>query len=413
MKFSQMGRFTLASLSSLAVCLGLIACTRDYTVAYVYATSTKSNPGLVNVYHVDFQSGSLMQLSDSPVSSGGKNPVGLVVTNSQKSLFVINRDDSNIVWYQIGTDGKIYAQKTYSTAGSFPVALAISSDDKFLYVVCTYQGTSSTGPGIINVFQTADDATNNDYSLTPLTALNTNVGVTPIGVVASTNATTTATATAPATTVSFLYVIEQDTTTTSNLLGFSRNTTTGALTALAGTTVTATAATGYSSGVLPSSIVEDPKARYLYVTDRSANQVIGYTFSSGGVPTPMNNGPFATGSLPVAATIDPRGKFLYVANYNANTVTPFAIDISTGSLSASSGSTGTATGTGPTCVTIESALGIYLFTSNQLDNSVTGLQLNPSTGALKNIQNTPFPASGLPSCAAAVANGDHATQIVQ
>jgi 6-phosphogluconolactonase len=407
MKFSQMGRFTLASLSSLAICLGLTACTRDYTVAYVYATSTKSNPGLINVYHVDYQSGSLLQLSDSPVSSGGKNPVGLAVTNSQKSLFVINRDDSNIVWYKIGTDGKIYAQKTYNTAGSFPVALALSSDDKFLYVLCTYQ-TGATGPGIINVFQTAADTTNNDYSLTPLTTLNTNVGVTPVGLVVSTNATTTASAT-----VSYLYVIEQDATTNNNLLGFSRNTTSGALTALAGTSVTATAATGYSSGVLPSSIVEDPKARYLYVTDRSANQVIGYTFSSGGVPTPMNNGPFATGSLPVASTIDPRGKFLYVANYNANTVTPYAIDIATGSLSASTGSTGTATGTGPTCVTIESALGIYLFTSNQLDNSVTGLQLNPSTGALKNIQNTPFPASGLPSCAAAVANGEHATQIVQ
>ncbi len=400
MKFSQMGRFTLASLASLAVCLGLTACTRDYTVAYVYTTSTKSNPGLVNVYHVDFQSGSLLQLADSPVSSGGKNPVGLVVTHTQKSLFVINRDDSNIVWYQIGTDGKIYAQKTYNTSGSFPVALALSPDDNFLYVLCTFQGTATTGPGVINVFKTAGNATTNDYSLT--LASTTNVGLSPVGITASADG-------------NFVYAIEQDpdTTISTNLLGFSRNTSTGALAALPGTTVTATGATGYSSGVAPSSIVEDPKARYLYVTDRLANQVIGYTFSAGGVPTPMNNGPFATGSLPVASTIDPRGMFLYVANFNANTVTPYAIDIATGTLSASSGSTGTATGTGPTCVTIESALGIYLFTSNQLDNSVTGLQLNPSTGALKNIQNTPFPASGLPSCAVAVANGEHATQIVQ
>jgi len=408
MKFSQMGRLTLASLLSLAVCLGLTACTRDYTVAYLYTTTAKSNPGLVNVYNIDYQSGSLFQLSDSPVSSGGKNPVGLVVTNSQTSLFVINRDDSSVVWFKIGTDGKIYSQATYNTAGSFPVALSLSPDDKFLYVLCTFLPPPSStpnapvtsGPGLINVYKTAADTTNNNYALT--LASTQQVGITPIGIRASGDN-------------NFVYVIDQDTSAAvanRNLLAFGRNTTTGALTSLAGTTINAANAFGYASGVLPSSVTGDPKARYLYVTDRAANQVIAYTFVNG-VPVPLNNGPFATGSLPYAATVDPRGKYLYVANYNSSTISPYAIDTATGTLSASTGSSGTQTGTGPTCITIESALGIYLFTSNQLDNSVTGLQLNPGTGSLKNIQNTPFPASGLPSCAAAAASGSHASQIVQ
>jgi 6-phosphogluconolactonase (cycloisomerase 2 family) len=405
MKFSQMGRITLASLLSLAV-LGITACTRDYTVAYVYTTTTRANPGLINVYSVDYQSGSLLQLPDSPVPSGGKNPVGLVVSPNQKNLYVINRDDNTLVWFAIGTDGKIYPQKTYNPAGTFPSAIAISPDSKYIYVASTYQtgfSAGTPGPGLMSIYPI-----NGDYSLGTATSIN--LGLAPIGIVAKADPTSTTTTT---TTSSFVYVIEQDTATTNNLLGFARNQTTGALTALPGTTITAVNATGYPSGILPSAITSDPKGRYVYLTDRSANQVVGYNISSSGVPTAMNNGPFTTASLPLGITIDPRGRFLYVANFNSNSVSAFAIDISTGTLSQSIGSSSQGTGTGPTCVTIENALGIYLYTSNQLDNSVSGLQLNPSTGALKNIQNTQFPASGLPSCAAAVANGDHATQLVQ
>ena len=68
--------------------------------------------------------------------------------------------------------------------------------------------------------------------------------------------------------------------------------------------------------------------------------------------------------------------------------------------------------TNPTCVTIEPALGIYLYTSNNGDQTVSGLQLSPNNGTLKQIQNTPYPATALPSCLVAVANGQHATQVV-
>ncbi|MBS1814051.1 MAG: beta-propeller fold lactonase family protein [Acidobacteria bacterium] len=394
MKFSSIGRASLASLLSLSACLGVTACSRNYTVAFLYSLGTKNAAGVVNVFHVDYQSGALLQLPDSPVDAGGQNPVALVTTSDQKDMFVALQNDHKIQPFHIGTDGKLYAHDEKSLIGSFPVAIALSADNKFLYVLTRLRGSATSGAGSVEVYPV--DA--NSRALGTGTAFN--VGLNPVGLVASADN-------------KFVYVIHRDPATTQNLIAFSRDTGTGALTALPNSHITATNAIGYQSGIEPAGIVEDPKARYIYVTDRAANQLIGYTLNSIGEPVPMNNGPYSTGSYPLGVTIDPRGKYVYVANFNANSISAYAIDAGTGNLSLSVGSATTQTGTGPTCVTIENALGIYLYTTNQLDSNITGKQLNASTGALKDIQGTPFPTSTLPSCAVAVANGEHATQIVQ
>jgi 6-phosphogluconolactonase (cycloisomerase 2 family) len=150
----------------------------------------------------------------------------------------------------------------------------------------------------------------------------------------------------------------------------------------------------------------------VYITDEATNQLYGDVVNSDGSLVAMVNGPFATGIFPLGVTVDPRGEFLYVANFTSGTVGAYAINTATGTPVGSVGSASTSTDTGPTCVTIEPALGIYLYTSNQLANTVSALKLSPNTGGLSQVQNTPFPASGLPSCATAVANGSHPTQII-
>ena len=194
-----------------------------------------------------------------------------------------------------------------------------------------------------------------------------------------------------------------------------RDQSTGAITPLGNTTIAAGTgtSTGYPSGILASAIVAAPLGNYIYVADESGNQIIGYGVLSPGIPTAITTGPFATQSQPMSITIDPRGKFLYTANFNANSVSTFAIASNTGALSATSSGSFGIDGSGPTCVAIENALGIYMYTSNFLDNTISGLQLNSSTGAVVKIRNSPFPASAGPSCAAAVANGTHSSQIIQ
>jgi 6-phosphogluconolactonase (cycloisomerase 2 family) len=171
-------------------------------------------------------------------------------------------------------------------------------------------------------------------------------------------------------------------------------------------------ATGYGAGTTPSAITIDPTSRWVYITDEATNQLYGNNLNNDGSLTAMTNSPFPTGIFPVGVTIDPRGKFLYVANFSSGTVGAYALDVNSGTPTGSVGSASTATGTAPTCVAIEPSLGIYLYTSNNLEGDVSALQLDPHNGGLKQVQNTPFPSSALPTCAVAVANGSHPTQII-
>jgi DNA-binding beta-propeller fold protein YncE len=168
--------------------------------------------------------------------------------------------------------------------------------------------------------------------------------------------------------------------------------------------------------VVPSAIAEEPTSRFVYVTDQAANQLIGYTVQSNGSLVPMVNGPFATGLFPVNLTIDPQGTLIYVINYNSSSVQGYAIDSITGTPSGVAGAFATSTGTGPTCLEVDPALGIFVYTSDSLDNTTTGTRLNPSTGALQAVQNSPFPtqgaASASPTCLTIVPNGLHASQII-
>jgi 6-phosphogluconolactonase (cycloisomerase 2 family) len=388
-----------ASAMMLTAVVGLTACTRDYTVAYLYATSTSG----INEYAVDYQSGALVQITGSPVGAGN-NPVSIVPTTNGLFLYVLNQGDSTVQEFAIDGDGKLTSKNTYKT-GTHPTSMAIDAANKFLYVTYTYQtgySAANPGPGGVTIFPI-----NADNSLG--TSTNLNVGNNPTGITATHFN-------------NYVYVIDAEPAVGSaspfgQILAFSQNTTSGALTPIGATNISVdasgrTVARGYGAGTVPSAIASDPASRFVYVTDRATNQLYGNIVLSGGQLQPMQNSPFATGLLPVAVTVDPRGKYLYVSNFNDNTVGAYAIDQSTGAAVGSVGSGSTKVGTGPTCMAIEPALGIYLYSSNNLDNTTTGLQLDPHNGSLKNVQNTPFPAAGTPTCIAAVANGAHATQVV-
>jgi 6-phosphogluconolactonase len=415
MKWNKLGRGTLASILSLAL-VSVTACSRDYVLAYVYVTtatplnSAQSQNGGVSAYAVDFQIGSLTPLADSPVEAGRK-PVTLVASPNGLNLYVVNHDDSTVGEYAIGTDGKIFLQNTYNVTGSGATSIAIDAAGAFLYVTFTYQlgpngqqlySPASPGPGGVTIFPI-----NKDGSLAAASTLK--VGNNPVGVVVSRPR--------PNSTVVYAYVLDQEVAPKATVLGFLQNATTGALTPIPGTVITTdstgkTIATGYGAGTTPSAIAEDPSARFVYITDEATNQLYGNLVSNNGVLVAMTNGPFGTGIFPVGVTIDPRGNFLYVANLSSSTVSAYAIDTATGTPVGSIGSAMTATDTSPTCVAIEPALGIYLYTSNNLASDVSAMQLDPHNGGLKQVQNTPFPSGGLPTCAVAVANGSHPTQII-
>jgi 6-phosphogluconolactonase len=395
MNLHRIGRTAKVSVVSVAMVLGLASCSLDYTVGYVYMTTNKSNPGVIDQYAIDFDSGALSQIG-TPVAAGN-DPVTLVAAPNGQFVYVINQGDSTVQEFAVEGDGTLASQHVYPTGGAHPTAVAIDPQGAFLYVTNTYAAGASTGTGVVSIFPVKAD---NSLG-TPLTPQP--VGIKPVGV-----------------TVSyfnhFVYVVEQQTSTTGLVLGFSQNTTTGALTPLAGTTIAGTpgnsVVTGYAAGVTPSAIAEEPTSRFVYVTDQAANQLIGYTVLPSGGLLAMVNGPFQTGLFPANLTIDPTGKLIYVVNYNGSTVVGYMIDSATGSVSGAVGAFATGTGTGPTCVAVDPALGNFLYTSNSLDNTVTGERVSPNTGGLSGVQNSPFNGSAAPTCLAIVPNGPHATQAI-
>jgi 6-phosphogluconolactonase (cycloisomerase 2 family) len=411
---------------SLAVGLGMTACSRDYTVAYLYATSaTKTTSGTINAYAVDYQTGAIEQLPDSPIPSGGDDPVTLTASPNGKNIYVVNQISSTIVEFAVGTDGKLYGQNTYNVVqnsaqtiiGTNPTAVSVDPTGRFLFVTFTYQNgftAARPGPGGFAVYpiSATDGSLGTPISNTSLGGATTAnplpyfpVEGSPIGIFAASNTGGTS---------HYLYVVDADTPSSGSPYGvllsynyanlFSSSQSISQVTG-------GTFHTGFAAGTAPGGIAVDPTGSYIYVTDSATNQL--YAFSAvSGVPTAVKSSPFPTGSDPLGVTVDPRGEYVYVANYGSNTVSSFAITVNTGAL-AGTASGAVSTDTGPTCVTVEPALGIYLFTSNKVDNSVSAEQITPETGALKPVQGTPFTAQALPTCAVAVANGAHATQIIQ
>jgi 6-phosphogluconolactonase len=396
MTLRKFGQISLAIALSLSSSLLINACGATQTIDFVYVTSSKSTPnGQISVYKADQKTGALIPLSSSPFDSGGANPVAEVASPNHDNLYVVNRNDNSVVPFSIQGDGTLTKLTVVNTPGLFPVGVAISPAGNFLYVTDTYMpgfSDENPGPGALVVYPIKSDGSL-DSPVMNGTVPYFPVGYTPVGV----NALESGTA---------VYVVCK---------GGGSNGDLGRVYAFTTGTSGALAPIGagyYTAGVAPTAIASDPTNRFVYVTDTAANQLIGYLVTNGNVLTPMPNGPFKTDRFPVSVAVDPRGYYVYVSNYNSATISSYAIDLSNGSPSQVAGSGSSKTGTNPGCIIVEPALGRFVYTANFADDTVTAMQLNPHTGVLSGVQNSPFSAGGQPTCVAAIPHGNHAIQNV-
>ena len=390
MKLSKLGRITLASVVSFGLGFGVVACGPSNTIDFLYVTSSKNNPGQINIYKVDSQGGPLITLAGSPVSSGGANPVADVASPNGKNLYVVNHDDNTVVEFAISTNGSIAQQQVCTTPGSSPNQLAINKAGTYLYVVETNQPGQTKGDGALVVYPIdANGQLGATGSLCTPIANGANpffpVGNNPVAVNVLANN-------------GYVYAVnENDATISGFTVGSS-----GALTAI-GT---------FPVGVAPNAAASDPTNKFLYITDSAANQMIGFLIQSNGSLVAMQT-PFKTDILPTSVQVDPRGIYVYVSNYNANDVSAYTIDRGTGNATQIAGTTAYSVDAGPTFVLIEPAEARFVYTANFLGSTVSGLALNPSTGALTAVQNSPFKAGAQPTSIAAVTHGNHAIEVIQ
>jgi 6-phosphogluconolactonase len=400
MKFSKLSQLLLVSTIGLLVATLLTACainTIDYVFVANSAGSGTGSAGQIQTYDADSATGAL-RAGAATVPSGGNNPVSMVVTGDFSHLYVVNKASNNVVHFALSGAG-ILTQKDMVTTSATPVSVAVNSAETYLYVL------SGPNPTVLTAYALSSGTIGSVAAQVTLTVpgfASDTIVPTGVNVLANNNA---------------VYVSAYDQsaynpggTTSSNanpgwVFGYGVGSG-GALAPAAGSP--------YKAGIKPSALASDPTNRFVYVTDFASNELIGYTIQSGNVLDFLINGPFKTGNEPISIVIDPRGKYIYVANQLDSSVSGYVIDLATGTPSLSIGTTGSqtnATDTTPVAVVVDPAIGRFVYTANQLGNSISGFVLNPNTGALTPSISTPYPTGDGPAALAAVPHGNHFIQV--
>jgi 6-phosphogluconolactonase len=179
--------------------------------------------------------------------------------------------------------------------------------------------------------------------------------------------------------------------------GFSINSSTGALSAIAGSPFSLGGTPPGAGGLSP--FVSG--GSYLYATDLNAATVAGFAYdSASGKLAPVPGSPFPAGNTPVqAAQAGNQGKFLYVSNLNdsAGGISAFTIDFNTGSLTPIPGSpfpTGAAGSfPGPSALVFDelgNILYVALAGTASANNKIAAFKIDPNNGSLTAVPGSPF-----------------------
>lgn len=411
MKLNRIGRGAAAAAVCTGLTLLLASCNPSATIDYVFVTSVSNGSGQVSSYHVESQTGVIVEVAGSPVSSQGVTPVAEVASPNGKYLYVANAGSSNIAAFAIGTNGQLSPGTTYSTPGTEPISLAVNSQGTLLFALDYYApgySDASPGPGALVVYPINSDGTlgtpvaNGSNAFTGVQCFPGGVVVSASGKLAYVTNTNSVVVTTLSPTTSSLPATPAGCPSQGTISGFSIGST-GGLTPVPGSP--------FSAGTTPTGIAIDPTDRFVYATDSVQNQLIVFDVQGDGSLIPLPNGPVSTGAFPVGVTVDPRGKYLYVSNFNDSSIDEFSISQGTGEPSSLASGPFTTKGTYPTCMVVDPALGHFLYVSDYSTPAyVTAADLNPDTGGLTGVQSSPFPAHGFPTCVTAVPHGNHATQ---
>jgi len=327
----------------------------------------------------------------SPFPSGGRNPVAEAVSPDNTNLYVANQDDNSIVQFVIGNDGKVYPQNTVNTPGVFP--LAVSVGGKYLFVADTYQplpscSTAAPCSGSVAVFPIGS----NDALGSPVVNSGISASYWPLSLAAHPADVLTPTAITQASSGAYLYVAAFDATAGGGyVFSFGVNSD-GTLSPING-------GVPFSAGTHPSGIAATANGSIVYVTDSASNTVYAFAATSGVLST-ISGSPFPTGNAPSAVAVDATGSHVFVANSLDSNLTVYS---SSGGVLTSQGNY--VTGTQPVAIGIDPSMNQYVYTANFLGNTVSGFQLNATTGGLLNSQYSPYGSNANPTAVAAIPHG--------
>jgi 6-phosphogluconolactonase len=169
-----------------------------------------------------------------------------------------------------------------------------------------------------------------------------------------------------------------------NVLAFTIDATTGALTTVAGSPFATIP--GYVGNTRPGAIVVDSSGSFVYTALTATNQIAAFKITaSSGALTAVIGSPFNSGNRPLfLATVN---NFLYVSNTLDGTISGYTIDPSTGVLTSLAASP-FAIYAGPLAVAPN---GAYLYTTGT--GGMLAFRIDPQSGALTQV-GSPIPYGG-------------------
>jgi 6-phosphogluconolactonase (cycloisomerase 2 family) len=427
MKLSRIGRVSMALVVSVAMGLGMTACGGG-TIGFMWVLGTQYNQ--IAAFKIDDFTGNLTTPPGSPFTSGGSNPVALVVRTGGRYLYVINKGGGasssasgslpcgtagGIAEFAIGGQGVLTFQQCFQSQGSTPVWAAKDSTGGFLYVLdsvapnANCDATHINTPacyGDITVF--SSDSTTGRLSLVVNQQVkdpNTGLQITyfPVGQLPKMLATSG----------SCVFTLNSD----------SNPQTVFPYSAGSNGQLTLTTNSVINSGAIQgTSIISGGTS--VYITDAAATaaapngQILPYTVGGSGCSlNTITGGPtlnLSPASNPVYTLVDSKNKYLYVANRSSTNSTTANSSISAFTILSNNtlqvipdtpGLNPYPIGGGPVCM-VEDPSNQYLYTSNG-DGTVTGKVLFAPTGQLSNLtRGSTFTAVGQATCLAVSGNVD-------
>ena len=320
----------------------------------------------------------------------------------------------SISLYSVGGDGTLAFQQNYHTQGYISEWAQMDSSGTYLYVLDKYSPGLDPVTGLYNAPNTDGNgaitafvADANTGRLTLLTNSQTQVGqvnlpfwrVGPSPVMSKSQGGCLYT-------VNGGFNASGNQTVTPYSIGASGQlvfTTTGNIVIPQSTTGVATNITSINGS-----------ANFMFLTDAASNILYGYQSGGSCNLTALNGGytnlaaAFPNTSDPTYTMIDSTGKYLYVANNSTTSTqptTPFSslsaltINPTNQQLQPIIGSP-YPVGSGPVCI-VEDPSNQYIYTSNYNDGTVTGFQLNNTSGELSQLtKGSKFTSVGKASCLA-------------
>jgi|SRR6185437_9785842 len=163
MKFRKFGKALLMTALSAGVVFGISSCVQSYTVGYLYITgiqtASTTGQGIISGFKIDHNTGNLVPIAGLPVSTGGANPVRAVLLTGGRFIYVLNQgstpdggpcsstdvcSNANITQFSIGGNGVLAPQGTYFTQGHNPFRLIADSTGAHIFAL-DHDAPDSTG----------------------------------------------------------------------------------------------------------------------------------------------------------------------------------------------------------------------------------------------------------------------------